>query len=126
MTCFVHNFGFGLMEIFFPIMFFSFFIMFMLILVTSFMKSFKEKKRNDQSPVLTVDAIIIDKYTDVSSHRTREHRHYNTTFYVTFEVPSGDRLVLEVSETDYGYLIVHDKGKLTFQGSRYLGFERVL
>lgn len=120
------GFGFSLMDFLFPIMFFSVFIMFMIVFVGSIVKSLRQKRQNDQSPILTVDVIIIDKYTDVHSHRHDNHRHYNTTFYVTFEVESGDRLVLEVNEQDYGYLIVNDKGKLTFQGTRYLGFERVI
>ena len=88
-------------------------------------------KRNNDSPVLTVDATVKTKRADVS------HFHHNTgpdntmtsmssstTYYVTFEVTSGDRMEFKVQDTEYGMLVEGDTGKLTFQGTRYLGFER--
>ncbi|MNJ79746.1 hypothetical protein D3C77_778650 [compost metagenome] len=38
---------------------------------------------------------------------------------------SGDRLEFNLSGSDYGQCSVGDEGKLTFQGSRYQGFERM-
>ena len=43
---------------------------------------------------------------------------------VTFQVESGDRMEFEVDGSDYGLLVQGDIGKLSFQGTRYLGFER--
>ncbi|MNJ74498.1 hypothetical protein D3C77_714380 [compost metagenome] len=37
---------------------------------------------------------------------------------------SGDRLEFPVSGTEYGQCAEGDQGKLSFQGKRYLGFER--
>ena len=52
-------------------------------------------------------------------------QYYNfTTYYVTFQVESGDRMEFTVEGSEYGMLIEGDHGKLTFQGTRYLGFER--
>ena len=51
--------------------------------------------------------------------------HSHTNYYVTFEVESGDRMELELQGHEYGLLVEGDKGKLTFQGTRYLGFERM-
>ena len=42
------------------------------------------------------------------------------------EVESGDRMELNLSGQEYGLLAEGDRGKLTFQGTRYLGFEREL
>lgn len=50
--------------------------------------------------------------------------HTFTTYYATFQVESGDRMELEVDDSDYGMLVEGDTGKLSFQGTRYLGFER--
>ena len=50
--------------------------------------------------------------------------HTFTTYYVTFQVESGDRMELRLSGTEYGQLAEGDTGKLSFQGTRYLGFER--
>ena len=47
-----------------------------------------------------------------------------TSYYVTFQVESGDRMEFEVDGSDYGLLVQSDIGKLSFQGTRYLGFER--
>ena len=46
------------------------------------------------------------------------------TAYATFQVESGDRMELSMTGTEYGLLAEGDRGKLTFQGTRYLGFER--
>ena len=47
-----------------------------------------------------------------------------THYYATFEVESGDRMEFELRGSEYGLLAEGDLGKLTFQGTRYLGFER--
>jgi len=41
-------------------------------------------------------------------------------------VESGDRMELHVAGHEFGMLIEGDRGMLTFQGTRYLGFERKL
>lgn len=90
----------------------------------------KQWKRNNESPVLTVDATIVTKRTDVhhySQNAGTDNMHHmstSTTYYVTFEVASGDRLEFKIRDIEYGKLVEKDLGKLTFQGSRYLGFER--
>ncbi len=71
------------------------------------------------------------KRTDVSRYHhngtdnSMEHYSSSTWYYVTFEVESKDRMELEVSGSEYGMLAEGDKGKLTFQGTRYLGFVRI-
>ena len=61
----------------------------------------------------------------VSRHHTdNTMMHTFTTYYATFQVESGDRMELEVDGSDYGMLVEGDIGKLMFQGTRYLGFER--
>lgn len=90
----------------------------------------KQWKRNNESPVLTVDATVVTKRTDVHhyTHHTgtnnMHHMSSSTTYYATFEVNSGDRLEFKIHDTEYGMLVENDRGQLTFQGTRYLGFER--
>lgn len=48
----------------------------------------------------------------------------DTTYYVTFQVESGDRMELRMTGRDYGMLFEGDRGTLHFQGTRYLGFDR--
>ena len=52
------------------------------------------------------------------------HATSSTDYFVTFEVESGDRMEFLMAGTEYGQLMEGDEGKLTFQGTRYLGFER--
>ena len=52
------------------------------------------------------------------------HTHTATSYYATFQVESGDRIEFLVSGTEYGMLAEGDSGKLTFQGTRYLNFQR--
>ena len=77
--------------------------------------------KNNASPRLTVPATVVAKRMNVSRYHTSTSA---TTYYVTFQVESGDRMELEVGGSDYGMLVEGDTGKLSFQGTRYLGFER--
>ena len=64
---------------------------------------------------------------NVSRHNSggaNGHHHTSTTYYVTFQVESGDRMELHMSGQEYGMLVKGDEGMLNFQGTRYLGFER--
>lgn len=88
---------------------------------------------NNQSPRLTVFATVVAKREDVTRHHHANaggaHGFYattNTTYYVTFQVESGDRMEFHVSGKEYGMLTEGDTGRLSFQGTRYLSFERDL
>lgn len=106
-----------------------FFLVFGLILVTflvMFIKGLGQWNRNNNSPRLTVAAKVVSKRTDMTTHHNQTtHTHgHSTWYYVTFEVESGDRMELSVAGAEYGLLVEGDIGRLTFQGTRYLGFER--
>jgi Protein of unknown function (DUF2500). len=90
-------------------------------------KGAKQWKRNNESPLLTVDATVVTKRIDVHHyhHNTEHHMSTSTVYYATFEVTSGDRIEFKIHDTEYGMLVENDIGKLTFQGTRYLGFERI-
>ena len=79
--------------------------------------------KNNDSPRLTVSAQVVSKRTRVSGGSG--DLMTSTTYYVTFQADSGDRMELPVGGADYGQLVEGDRGKLTFQGTRYLGFERL-
>lgn len=95
-------------------------------------KSANQWRRNNASPILTVDATVVTKRADVHSYHhaatansAAMSDYTNTQYFVTFEVQSGDRMELNVSDAEYGMLAEQDQGRLTFQGTRYLGFERM-
>ena len=92
-------------------------------------RGMKEWNKNNHSPRLTVPVTVVTKRTDVSRRRHKcanghHHHHTSTTYYVTFEVESGDRMELQLDGSEYGLMVEGDKGKLSFQGTRFLGFER--
>ena len=109
------------MEIFIGLFFILFFAAFFTILIRNIGEWFK----NNASPRLTVPAKVVSKR---SSHHHHHHAHggmhHSTSYYVTFEVESGDRMELSLSGHEYGLLAEGDTGHLSFQGTRYLSFER--
>lgn len=86
----------------------------------------KQWNKNNNSPVLSVDAQVVAKRTQVSHHHHQNNQVAGTftTYYATFQVESGDRMEFAIRGTEYGLLAEGDRGKLTFQGTRYLGFQR--
>ncbi len=113
---------FGLFGIVFPLMF----LLVMGVFIATFVKIIGTWHKNNNSPRLTVPATIVAKRTSHSHHHTGNNHvgHHHTHYYVTFEVESGDRMELSVMGTEFGLLVEGDTGRLTFQGTRYLGFER--
>ena len=114
------GFMFGIMELIFPLMFLLVFGMFVFI----FIKNIAQWNRNNHSPKLTVPATVVGRRDQRHSHHSNGHHHTTTTYYITFQVESGDRMELNVPSSEYGYIIEGDKGNLTFQGTRFLSFER--
>lgn len=84
-------------------------------------KGIRQWHHNNQQPQLTVEATVVGKRTQVSGSGDR---HASTYYYVTFETEDGDRMEFGVLGSEYGLLAEGDLGRLTFQGTRYLGFER--
>ena len=65
-------------------------------------------------PRLIVEAVLVGKRVGPN----------NESHYLTFQFESGDRLELKTSGREYGMLVPGDYGKLTFQGRRYINFDR--
>lgn len=82
--------------------------------------------KNENSPVLTVPATIVDMRRKTHHHHHNHGHHHSHSYHVTFEVGSGERIELRVLWTDYRELSVGDRGTLTYQGTRYQGFERIV
>lgn len=78
--------------------------------------------KNNNSPILTVPAKVVTKRSNTRGGSGNTSAH--TSYYVTFEVQSGDRLELKMNGRDFGLLAEGDFGLLTFQGTRYQTFER--
>lgn len=117
-------------SIVFPLIFFGLMCLFIFTLISNL----RTWNKNNHSPRLSVPAAVVAKQTDIShsdaanagdlsgAHGYRTSTH--TSYYVTFQVESGDRMEFHVSGLEYGMLAEGDTGRLTFQGTRYLSFER--
>jgi len=122
----VFDMGFNFFGIMFVLVFLLVFGMFIFIAV----KGISQWNKNNHSPRLTVPVTVVAKRTNVSHHHHggnngMHHTSHSTTYYVTFQVESGDRMELHMTGQEFGLLIEGDRGNLTFQGTRYLGFERM-
>ena len=103
------------------------FLMFTVVFIVILVKIIGQWHNNNQSPRLTVPAVVVAKRGHTTHHHDAgnlSHSHSSTTYYVTFQFESGDRLELHVPHNQFGYLVEGDRGALTFQGTRFLGFER--
>lgn len=89
--------------------------------------------KNNHSPRENGKAKVVTKRMKVSGmggHRIRTSVMMDTTsststrYFVTFELENGKRLEFSVNDGEYGMLAEGDSGELTWQGTRYLGFER--
>ena len=122
--------GFQLMNAVFPLLFLIVFVFVISTIVGTFVSKAKRERKNDQSPRVTADAKVVSKRMQVGQNRQSSGdndmmRSYTySKYFVTFEFESGDRLELPVDGSDYGLLVEGDSGKLSFQGTRYLGFQR--
>ncbi len=105
---------------FFIVVFVIIFILFLTVFVLVLVRGVRQAHRNNQSPVLVIEALVVSK----RQHISRTYEHLSTSYYATFEAETGSRMELELSATDYGLLAEGDRGRLTFQGTRYLGFQR--
>lgn len=119
---------FGLGTSVFKLLFFGVFLLVLIVLAFSLIKGVGQWSRNNQAPVLNVFATIVAKREDLAyRHHNMDytmHVSHSTSYYITFEVESGDRMEFEVSGQQYGMLVENDFGTLKFQGTRFLDFKR--
>jgi len=121
---------FDVMEQLFPFLFIAVFGAILFVIVTVIIKGLRQWSKNNNSPVLIVEARVVNMRQDtrVNHHHANDghmaSHHSSTRYYATFQVDSGDRIELAVSGKECGMLAQGDAGKLTFQGTRYLGFQR--
>ena len=115
------EFGFDGFSTMFSIAFVLILGIFAIILV----KGILQWNKNNHSPRLTVEARVVTKRQNVSHHHSGDHMSTTSSrYYVTFQVESGDRMELQMTGPEYGMLAEGDRGRLTFQGTRYVSFER--
>ncbi|MGD6780191.1 DUF2500 domain-containing protein [Sutcliffiella horikoshii] len=94
-------------------------------ILISVFKGVGEWQKNEQSPRLSVPAVVTSKRMDVTKrsnmhHHNDTHHHHSssTQYFVTFEFESGDRSEFHVAGKEYGLPSEDDTGVLSFQGTR--------
>ena len=105
---------FMLFEYMFPIIFVIVFGM----IIFQFVTGIRTWHKNNQSPRLSVSATIVAKRENITHHSHANagdlsgthgyHSTSSTSYYVTFQVESGDRMELQVSGREYGMLAEGD------------------
>ena len=113
------------MTMMFGLPYLMFFVVFGLIVF----RLLSQWNKNNHSPRLTVEATVVAKRQHISRHHHGgvndfHHTTSDSSYYATFQFESGDRLEMHIPWNQFGYLVEGDRGKLTFQGTRFLGFER--
>lgn len=124
--------GFFFNSGFFETAFIAIFLLVIGMFAVTAVRGIGQWNKNNHSPELAVEAKVVSRRTSVSSHHHGGnaagahgyHMSASTSYYVTFEVESGDRMEFHMDGSEYGMLAEGDTGKLKFQGTRYLGFER--
>ncbi|GGA39594.1 DUF2500 domain-containing protein [Psychrobacillus lasiicapitis] len=103
-----------------------FFALFFLVvagfIIFSIVKKGAQWNKNNNSPKLSVPAQVVTKRSHTQGGSGDSSAF--TSYYTTFQVESGDRMELQLSGQEYGMLAEDDLGILTFQGTRFLSFER--
>ena len=105
------------------------FILVVGVFIFSIVKGISEWSHNNKQPIIPVNSIVSSKRVSVThhNHNTGENMMHNSTstsYYVTFEFENGERMELEISGREYGLIAEGDKGVLSFQGTRFISFER--
>ena len=121
------GFGFGFHA--FEGMFTLVFVLVIGLFIYAVVQAILRKQKNDASPRLTVQARVVSRRQEVTHHARNMndgvyHTSSTTRYFVTFQVESGDRLELQLDGSDFGMLAEGDEGRLSFQGTRFLEFQR--
>jgi hypothetical protein len=87
-------------------------------------KSLLQWQANNSQPVITVEAQVVAKRADVRGSGSADSGLTRTYYYSTFQDKTGVRHEFRLSGREYGQLAEGDSGFLTYQGTRYHGFQR--
>lgn len=118
----------------FELLFLMVFAMVAAFIAANLVKDTKEWNKNNHSPRLTISCKIIEKRAEVcytqrpvggdGNDVSRMQIMPCTTHYVTFQADDGEQMEFCVDDREYSLLSEGDFGKLSFQGTRFLDFER--
>lgn len=88
------------------------------------MKGLSTWTSNQHAEVLRKKCRVVDKRTEVWGGAGDSSA--STNYFITFEFEDHTRKELQVRAHQFGLLVVGDIGELTYQGTRYLDFTRII
>ena len=108
--------GFSLMSSLFPIFFITIFCIIIGMIIYSIVQYAQDKNK----PIQTERVKVVAKRTNVNHHHHNHdghiHHSTSTTYYVTFEFITGQRMELKVQEISSDILL-KDEGLLQFKST---------
>jgi hypothetical protein len=113
---------FGTLGVVFAVVFVVVAVFVVGVIVTVVVKGLTQWSRNNGSPLTTVEATVVTKRPHTWGGSGESGA--STTYYATFETPTGERVELPVSGAQYGQLAEGDRGTLVHQGTRFREFAR--
>ena len=113
---------FDSLPVFIPIFAVLIFLIVIGVFVYVISHSISERIKNDKAPIENLQAVVVAKRMSVSGGSGDSAA--STSYYVTFELGDNSRLELCVKSGQYGTLAEGDRGVLTRQRARFLGFQR--
>ncbi len=116
------GFGFDVMSVIGPIFIIVIFLLVLGVILAAIIRMVKRSVQNNNAPILAVDCRVVAKRTETGGGMN-DTSHW-THYFATFEVESGDRLEFQLEGEQAGLLVEGDEGKLTFQGTRFVSFQR--
>ncbi len=117
--------GFGALFVIVPVFIGLCFVLVMGAIVFAVVKGIGQTSYNNAQPVQSVPAKVVAKRANTwGMNGANTGGSVNTSYYVTFEMADGGRQELGMGGHEYGLLVEGDRGTLSFQGTRYKGFDR--
>lgn len=100
------------------------FVLAFAVIVYGMIRNIRQWKQDNQAPRLTVEATVTAKRTRTTTQMQHQGAMPHTRYYATFQIESGERKEFHLAGQEYRMLAEGDFGDLTFQGTRYLAFQR--
>lgn len=113
----------------FLFMLFLFFLVVSLGFLTALFDNCKIWTYGGGKPIITVNSKVINKRVR-TFHDTQSYGdmipsyNYITSYYVTFEMESEEKLEFSITDVEFENIAIGDTGKLSYQGSKFLAFEK--
>ncbi len=108
----------------FSIIFFVVFGLIAFVIIMGIVKSISAGLSNQAAEQVQRSCKVVDKRTRVRGGSGNFSA--STDYYITFEFDRGERKELEVKDTDFGMIVIGDRGEVHYKGTRFLEFVRLM